>query len=72
MCNSLVKKKKFFNVEVLSKHAYRNIQMPYQLNPQLGLHKTQNEKCSFIFHISNDLNNGKFNKSHELREMNHQ
>jgi hypothetical protein len=62
-----MKNKNKISVEVLNKHVYGNIQMPYQLILQLGLHKTQCEKCSFIFHISNNHNNGKFNKSHELK-----
>jgi hypothetical protein len=73
MCNNLVKRKTcFFDVKVLNKHAYGNIQMPYQSILQLGLHKIQSGKGSFIFHTSNDLNTGKFNKSHELRDTNHQ
>ncbi len=46
--------------------------MPYQSISQLGLHKIQSGKCSFIFHTSNDLNIGKFNKFHELKDTNHQ
>jgi hypothetical protein len=71
MCNSLVKNKCFFYVEIMSKHEYGNIQMPYQLILQLGLHKSQSGKCSFIFRTFNDLNNGMFNNYHELKETNH-
>jgi hypothetical protein len=72
LCNNWVEKKSFLSVEVLSKHSYDNIQMPCQSISQLGLHKIESGNYSFIFHISNVLNNDKFNKFYEFKRTNHQ
>ncbi len=68
ICDCTVKRKSFLGEKVLWKHVYGNVQMPYQLIPQLGFYKRQSGQCSFIFHIANDLDNGQLYKFHELKE----
>jgi hypothetical protein len=46
--------------------------MPKQSIPKLGLHKGQCGKCSFIFYVANDLDNGHLNKFYELKETDNQ
>jgi len=44
--------------------------MPNQLILKLEFYEGQFEKCSFIFYIANDLDNGHLNKFHELKKTN--
>jgi hypothetical protein len=65
-----VKRKSFLGEKIMCKHAYGNVQMPCQMIMQLGFHKRQNGKCSFIFDTVDGLSYGQLYKVHELREKN--